>query len=140
MSEPGEAIPIVLKRRTLPEMMTHAADRLRRGEDPQMVALLLDLMGSTAESATPAGSEPAEVREDVPDWCVAPAVLLRIWLDERGRRVVPPAVGEVLRRQPLTEMHANMLELVTGIPAQLWLTLERTFRAGLAAGLTEATG
>jgi hypothetical protein len=87
------------------------------------------------------------------DWCIAPSETLKEWMEDNG---VPPRliaavhgrarhaealslVTEVLDRKPLTEAHAAALERGTFIPARFWLALERNYRAGLAAGLTDAS-
>ncbi len=88
-----------------------------------------------------------------PDWCMAPAAPLREWLDENGlsprvavamvpchrRDEAVTMIEQVLDRQPLTDEHARVLEQGTGIPARFWLALEHSYRAGLAAGLTDVT-
>lgn len=88
-----------------------------------------------------------------PDWVIAPGETLREWLDTNGlsNRVAAAAVGrtaiawaeavidEVLRREPLTENYARVLERVTGIPARMWLALEHNYRVGLAAGKHDET-
>jgi plasmid maintenance system antidote protein VapI len=89
-----------------------------------------------------------------PDWTIAPASMLRLYLEEnnlsprvalagsvpRHRRDEAVAMLEqVLAKRPLTEEHARLLFNATGIPAQFWLTFEHNYRAGLAAGLTDAT-
>jgi hypothetical protein len=89
-----------------------------------------------------------------PDWTIAPAATLRAWMKEndltRGALAVRCGRGEsdikagliiqdVLNREPLLESHAEMLERGTGVPAHLWLNLERIYRADLAAGRTDTT-
>jgi plasmid maintenance system antidote protein VapI len=82
-----------------------------------------------------------------PDWVVAPGETLREWRSENGisAQATATACGhmslDVFERiesgtQPLTEDIAAGLARGTGIPAYLWLNLERAFRAGLAAGKT----
>ena len=48
-------------------------------------------------------------------------------------------IDDVLARRPLTEEHARCLERGTQIPVRFWLTFEHNYRAGLAAGLTDAS-
>jgi len=85
-----------------------------------------------------------------PDWCVAPAATLREWLDDHGiasatvaEGMTAPdtaaAVNATLDRRPLDDGTAGKLEQATQVPARMWLALERDYRAGLAAGLTDAT-
>ena len=96
----------------------------------------------------------SELHEFRPDWTIAPASMVRFYLEEnnlsvrvalagsvpRHRRDEAAAmVGQVLAKEPLTGEHARLLEGATGIPAQFWLTFEHNYRAGLAAGLTDAT-
>lgn len=80
------------------------------------------------------------MHEFKPDWCMAPSETLREWFREAGS-VVPDSImiREVLERKPLTSEHAGMLEACTGVTAQFWLNLERNYREGLAAGLTDAS-
>lgn len=89
-----------------------------------------------------------------PDWTIAPASMLRFWLEENnlspdvlavacgGRAYKATALAlitEVLDRKSLRELNAQCLERGTGIPAQFWLTFEHNYRAGLAAGLKDVT-
>lgn len=89
-------------------------------------------------------SAPKRIAWD-PDWVVAPGETLREWrehnhLPARAAAVacarMPLAIyqgiesGEV----PIDETLASALAHGTSIPAVFWLTLERAFRAGLAAG------
>lgn len=91
-----------------------------------------------------------------PDWCLAPAATLREWMEETGvsarliaatcaargdprREEARRMVEEILDRKPLTVDHAAILARGTGIPGRMWLALEHNYRAGLAAGLTDAT-
>jgi hypothetical protein len=89
-----------------------------------------------------------------PDWVLAPSETLRDWLSENGMspRVLSVACGgkknkvaalelitEVLGRKPLTKIHADCLARGTFVPARFWLNLEQNYRAGLAAGLTDAS-
>lgn len=89
-----------------------------------------------------------------PDWCLAPAAILREWLKEnhlspevlavacggRARKATAlELIREVLDRKPLTELNAQCVALGTNVPARFWLALEHNYRAGLAAGLTDTT-
>lgn len=99
----------------------------------------------------------AELHSFNPDWCIAPAATLQEWMEENGvsARLIAATcaprgdhrvalaeamVTQVLDRQPLTGAHAAVLERGTHIPVRFWLALEHNYRAGLAAGLTDATG
>lgn len=80
-----------------------------------------------------------------PDWVVAPGDTLAEWCEENK---LPPRVAAVAcgKMPPerfqgiidgevrITETDAEALAHGTGIPAYLWLNLERAFRVGLAAG------
>jgi hypothetical protein len=96
----------------------------------------------------------AETFPFTPNWVLAPSETLKDWLSENGMspRVLAVACGgknrkpealalitEVLERKPLTEDHAKSLARGTFIPARMWLALESNYRAGLAAGLTDAS-
>jgi hypothetical protein len=48
-------------------------------------------------------------------------------------------IQQVLDRKPLTVQHALLLSSGTHIPVRFWLALEHDYRAGLAAGLKDAT-
>jgi plasmid maintenance system antidote protein VapI len=89
-----------------------------------------------------------------PDWTIAPGVMLEEWMEENGlsSRVLAVAcggrgriaetmtlIGDVVERRPLTGLHARVLAAGTGISALFWLALEHDYRAGLAAGLTDAS-
>jgi plasmid maintenance system antidote protein VapI len=89
-----------------------------------------------------------------PDWTIAPGAMLRFWLEENnlspevlavtcgGRAYKATALAlitEVLDRKPLRELNALCLERGTGISAQFWLNFEHNYRAGLAAGLVDAS-
>lgn len=89
-----------------------------------------------------------------PDWTIAPASCLRLWLDENNlslraavasvalepeRDDAAAMLKQVLDKQPLTLAHARLLQGATGIPKEFWLTFEHNYRAGLAAGLIDAT-
>jgi len=116
--------------------------------------------GESAEPVSP-GDPPVPGKRELypfkPDWCLAPAELLREWMGETGvsarliaatcapradkerRDAAARMVDEVLDRQPLTADHAAVLERGTHIPARMWLALEHNYRAGLAAGLKDVT-
>ena len=89
-----------------------------------------------------------------PDWCLAPSETLREWLEDNGlsvrvavacaasrpdRDAAAAMVQEVLDRKPLTRQHAELLFAVTGVSVQFWLNYEHNYRAGLAAGLVDAS-
>jgi hypothetical protein len=89
-----------------------------------------------------------------PDWCIAPSALLTALMTEqrltrgmlaarcgRGEADIKAAliIGDVMDRRPLLDSHAEMLARGTGTPASFWLNAERTYRDGLAAGLTDTT-
>lgn len=82
-----------------------------------------------------------------PDWVVHPGETLREWrqgtgLPSRAAAVacagMPPALYDRVESgdEPITPVIADALAHGTGIPATLWLNLERIFRAGLAEGKT----
>lgn len=91
-----------------------------------------------------------------PDWCMRPGVHLQEMLEhsgltgERGIRYLKRATG--LTREQVeglltgdTEITDDIAErLATGtqplaVSAQMWRNLERTYRAGLAAGKTDVS-
>ena len=84
-----------------------------------------------------------------PDWVVAPGETLREWRESNHLPETAAATACGLRltrfRQiergtaPISEDTAFRLAHGTGIPAFLWLNLERNYRAGLAAGKTALT-
>jgi plasmid maintenance system antidote protein VapI len=90
-----------------------------------------------------------------PDWCLAPSVCLAELLKETGISAQTLAVAcggkahqaealalisDVLARKPLTQAHADMLaRSPVGPSAQFWLNFEHNYRAGLAAGLIDAS-
>jgi plasmid maintenance system antidote protein VapI len=89
-----------------------------------------------------------------PDWVVAPAESLQDWMDENhlSPRVLAVACGgrghlawtlplieDVLERRPLTRHHAHVIAIGTGTSERFWLNLEHNYRAGLAAGLKDAS-
>lgn len=79
-----------------------------------------------------------------PDWIISPGEILRDWLDENGLTPKPAATACGLTYDEFSEVltgdHriddyiAEHLAHGTGIPARLWLNLERAYRNGLAAG------
>lgn len=82
-----------------------------------------------------------------PDWVVHPGATLDDWMDEHerpwytlcladGPGCIPArTVYRVLfGEEPIDRDLAERLHLRTGISTDLWLNLEKTFRAGLAAG------
>jgi plasmid maintenance system antidote protein VapI len=83
-----------------------------------------------------------------PDWVISPGETLQEWLDEHkplSVRSLATICGRMnshrLQRiidgkQKITRLDAERLEHGTGIPASLWLNLERAFRQGLAEGKT----
>lgn len=82
-----------------------------------------------------------------PDWVISPGETLRDWIEENGLTVRSTAtvcgrmnVNELQRIldgvRPITPKVAEALAHGTGIPARLWLNLERQFRQGLAEGKT----
>jgi HTH-type transcriptional regulator/antitoxin HigA len=84
-----------------------------------------------------------------PDWTVKPGETLREWIEENGLTVrstatacahMDPAVvqGIIDGRRKITRVYAAKLQHGTGIPARLWLNLERAYRADLAAGKIDA--
>ena len=99
-------------------------------------------------------SETRGQHEFSPDWCLAPDGPLREWMAGNGIRLPALALAcagtgdqaepmsliqEVLDRKPLGPAHADLLERGTGIPAGFWQRYEATYRAGLAAGLTDVS-
>jgi putative toxin-antitoxin system antitoxin component (TIGR02293 family) len=81
---------------------------------------------------------------------IGPAATLREWLEGNPRNVLTPGVDgldaggrqlvqDVLDGKPLSEEHARVLEWGTGTPACFWLNYERTYRAGLNAGMPDVT-
>ena len=101
----------------------------------------------------------SEAHEFNPDWTIAPSETLREWMDENGMSVrvlaassvwlgpksvtkvqAAALIQDVLDRKPLTAAHATTLARGTGVEVRFWLALEHNYRAGLAAGLTHASG
>jgi plasmid maintenance system antidote protein VapI len=94
------------------------------------------------------------MHEFKPDWTIAPAVMLKFYLDENhlsprvavasaahrdARDEAAKMLEEILDKKPLTLSHALLLQSATGIPKELWLTFEHNYRVGLAAGRIDAT-
>jgi plasmid maintenance system antidote protein VapI len=88
-----------------------------------------------------------------PDWVISPGEILREWMQENGfvlgtRLLLKPVATACGRMDPerlqkildgkvkLRKDDAQRLWAGTGIPASLWLNLERAFRQGLAKGKT----
>lgn len=87
-----------------------------------------------------------------PDWTVHPGATLRDWMEENGfvqgdRLLIRPLAtacsmeseqlqGIVDGKRRIGTVAACKLAAGTGIPARLWLNLERQHRARLAAGKT----
>jgi plasmid maintenance system antidote protein VapI len=90
-----------------------------------------------------------------PDWTIAPAATLQDWMNENhltattlanvcsgpmmNRHACLARIKYILDKRPMTPEVAAMLQRGTSIPAKFWLTLEHNYRAGLKAGLTDAT-
>ena len=85
-----------------------------------------------------------------PDWTIAPGETLREWREET--HVGPQSAATACGRMPLamyegveagkrriTKAIADGLAIGTGIPASLWLNLERRYRADLKAGKKDTT-
>lgn len=94
------------------------------------------------------------LHEFKPDWCLAPDGLLREWMEENdvslrslaaacaddaGVGGAEALIQEVLDREPLRLVHADLLAAGTGISARFWMTYESHYRAGLAAGLKDVS-
>jgi plasmid maintenance system antidote protein VapI len=85
-----------------------------------------------------------------PDWVISPGETLRDWMEEHRFSVRVTATlcgleqaiitGVLNATVPLSERTAHRLAAGTGIPAKLWLNLERAYRDGLAAGKTDVSG
>jgi HTH-type transcriptional regulator / antitoxin HigA len=82
-----------------------------------------------------------------PDWTISPGETLREWMEENGLplkatatacgRMDPKQLQGILDgKRKITTVAACKLQQGTGIPARLWLNLERQFRQGLAEGKT----
>lgn len=83
------------------------------------------------------------------DWTIKPGATLREWIEENGltvrstatacARMNPERLQGILDGKPLTSDDAARLAHGTGIPARLWLSLERRYRADLRAGRKDAS-
>ncbi len=84
------------------------------------------------------------------DWTIAPGETLRDWCEENGlpHRTAAVACGRmpvetferiVSGKQRITKTIAAALSHGTGIPASLWLNLERGYRADIKAGRKATT-
>lgn len=82
-----------------------------------------------------------------PDWVISPGETLREWMEENGLSLRVTAMccaqmdparlrGILDGKRKITTDAAHRLAHGTGIPARLWLNLERAFRQGLAEGKT----
>jgi hypothetical protein len=95
-----------------------------------------------------------EAHPFMPGRTIAPSETLKTWLSENnmsprvlsiacggrlGRPTALALIRDVLERKPLTPAHAACLARGTFIPVPEWLSLEQSYRAGLAAGLPDAT-
>lgn len=85
-----------------------------------------------------------------PDWTIAPGETLREWREELGfgTKVASALCAGMSREQyerieaakePITPVIAAALTQGTGIPTNLWLNLERRYRADLKAGKIDAS-
>jgi plasmid maintenance system antidote protein VapI len=85
-----------------------------------------------------------------PDWVISPGETLREWREENG--LGPQAAATTCGRMAIagyerieagkrriTKPIAEALAHGTGIPASLWLNLERAYRDGLARGKIDAS-
>lgn len=84
------------------------------------------------------------------DWTIAPGETLREWCTENqlGHKAAATACCRmpvemfekiVAGKRRITRTIADALAHGTGIPASLWLNLERRYRADLRAGRTDTT-
>ncbi len=85
-----------------------------------------------------------------PDWTIAPGETLAEWCEENrlphstaavacGRMPVETFERIVSGKQRITKTLAAALAHGTGIPASLWLNLERRYRDDLKAGKADLT-
>lgn len=85
-----------------------------------------------------------------PDWTIAPGETLREWREENklGTKAAATTCAGMARgryeaiesgQEKITADIAAALAHGTGIPATLWLNLERRYRADLKAGKTDTT-
>jgi plasmid maintenance system antidote protein VapI len=84
------------------------------------------------------------------DWTIAPGETLREWCEENhlphkaaatacGRMPVEMFEAIIAGKRRITKVIAEALAHGTGIPASLWLNLERNYRADLKAGRKDTT-
>lgn len=89
-----------------------------------------------------------------PDWTMAPAAILKAWMGEHditleslaaarpisvSAEAAQAMINEVLAKQPLSGLHAVVLDACTGVSEATWLNAERIYREGLAAGKKDVT-
>lgn len=84
-----------------------------------------------------------------PDWVVRPGATLQEWMDVAGVEMVDLASVSGLRAMTvygilhgtveITPTVAEGLERGTHISVDMWLNLERIYRAGLAAGKSDVS-
>lgn len=85
-----------------------------------------------------------------PDWTIAPGATLADWIEENGLTVRttatccghmdPKRLQRIIDgKQKITRNDAARLAQ-TGIPARLWLNLERRYREDLRRGKIDTTG
>lgn len=83
------------------------------------------------------------------DWVLAPGAILQDWMEENHLSVrvtaktcamTPEEMQRLLDgKVRVTHVRAAKLAAGTGIPARIWVRLERSYRDGLAAGKIDAT-
>jgi plasmid maintenance system antidote protein VapI len=84
-----------------------------------------------------------------PDWTIAPGATLKDWREENGLGPKSAATACAMDRETferietgkrkITQVIACKLQQGTGIPATLWLNLEKRYRADLAAGKVDTS-
>jgi plasmid maintenance system antidote protein VapI len=84
-----------------------------------------------------------------PDWCIRPGETLKDWREENrlGQKAAATTCAMTLEeyqrvesgKWKISRVTAAKLQQGTGIPARLWLNLERIYRAALAAGKTDVS-
>jgi plasmid maintenance system antidote protein VapI len=84
-----------------------------------------------------------------PDWTIAPGATLRDWREENRLGVKAAATTCAMDvntyeriesgKKPIGQVTACKLQQGTGIPATLWLNLERHYRADIKAGRKDTT-
>jgi HTH-type transcriptional regulator/antitoxin HigA len=85
-----------------------------------------------------------------PDWTIAPGETLREWIEENGLTVRSTAVAcgrmDAKRVQSIIDGRTRIsrddaarLQAGTGIPATLWMNLERRYREDLRRGKIDTT-